>query len=178
MKSITYWHPKIYSLLMRISYGKGYIGRYTAIRDLIPNSSSVIDVCCGDCKIYSYLLNKDINYTGVDFNPYFVKEARRKGINARLFDINKEEIPRADYILMQASLYQFFPYQHEILEKLFKAASKSLILSEPIKNKTHSTSKIISFLGVALNNPGDGIKGFRFNLLSLKEVLAPFQKNI
>ena len=178
MKSLTYWHPLIYTFLIRLSYGRGYNQRYQAIADLVEARSSLVDVCCGDSRIYSFLREKDIDYTGLDFNQCFVDKATKKGIRARLFDIRKDPVPQGDYILMQASLYQFYPNQHEIIRKLLDASSKALILSEPMKNKAHSQSKAISLLGVLFSNPGDGIKEFKFNPETLKETLRPFARNI
>lgn len=178
MKSINYWHPFIYSFFIRMSYRKNYAERYKAIRDLIEDDSSLIDVCCGDCRVYTFLKDKKVDYLGLDYNSFFIKWAHKRGIKARVFDIYKDELPTSDYILFQGSLYQFIPEHNNILQKLVNAMSKYLIISEPVENKAHSKSKIISFVAQMLNNPGDGNKRFRFTVNTLKEALIPFQKNI
>lgn len=178
MRSIIYWHPAIYSFFIRLSFKDAYAKRYEAIKDLIENNSSVADICCGDCKIFDYLRDKKVDYLGLDFNPYFIKAVNKRGIKARVFNIQEDEIPKSDYILIQGSLYQFFPKHNQVLQKLFDAATKYLIVSEAIKNYADSKSKIISFIAKMLNNPGDGIKPYRFNINTLKETLEPFRKNI
>jgi len=90
MKSITYWHPFIYSLLMQLSYKKYYLDRYKVVSDLIESNSSILDICCGDCKIYDFLKVKNVNYVGIDFNKAFVKAAQNKGIRAYRLDIIKD----------------------------------------------------------------------------------------
>jgi hypothetical protein len=178
MRSITYWHPFIYSALLKLSYKGGYRKRYEAVSSFIKEGSSVVDVCCGDCRIYDYLKNKRVNYTGLDFNTCFVNWANNRGIPARQFNIYNDEIPRSDYVLMMGSLYQFFPRHGEVLEKLFKAASKYIVISEPVKNNAQSNSKTISFISKILNDPGDGIKSFRFDIDTFKNSCAPFRAYI
>lgn len=178
MKSLVYWHPLIYTMLIRLSYGRVYLQRYQAIADLVDKRSSVVDVCCGDCTIYSFLKEKDVDYLGLDFNPCFVDKANKKGIKARLFDIRKDALPKADYILLQGSLYQFHPDEAGIIGKLLAAAKRQLILSEPVKNRAASPSKPIAWLSEKLSDPGDGVKKFKFDEQSLRRVMAPFQQNI
>lgn len=178
MRSITYWHPCVYSLFMRLQYKLHYAERYKVIRDLIDDNSCVVDVCCGDCKMYDFLRDKEVEYTGLDFNQFFIKYARKKGIKAKIFNVYKDVVPGADYIILQASLYQFFPWHGQILNKLFGAARKYLIISEPVKTFGGSDSKFISFIGKVLNNPGNGIKTYRFSIDTLKNTLRPFERNI
>ena len=163
---------------MQLSYKKYYLDRYKVVSDLIESNSSILDICCGDCKIYDFLKVKNVNYVGIDFNKAFVKAAQNKGIRAYRLDIIKDEIPKADIILMQASLYQFIPYHTEVINKLLNCAIKKLILCEPIKNHATSKIKIISKMAYLLNNPGNGIKPYRFNMQTLQKALQPFKKNI
>ena len=178
MKSIIYWHPTIYSLLMRLSYRKGYNEKSEAIASLIESNTTIADICCGDGKIYDFLNDKSVEYLGLDFNAYFIKKLCDKGITARVFNLYTDELPQSDYILMLASLYQFYPNQKEILHKLFSSAKKYLILSEPVVNYAHSRSKILVYLANKLNNPGDGTKEFRFDIETLKQELRPYKNRI
>ena len=156
-----------------------YTQRYKAISNLIESNSSVLDVCCGDSKLYSFLERKQIDYLGLDFNPTFIKVSKRRGIQARMFDLYDDDLPKADFVVIQASLYQFIPDHNIILQKLFNAAKRYLIIAEPIKNYAQSKWKVVSLLGKLLNNPaGDGMKMHRFNLITLKEAMRPFEKNI
>lgn len=178
MKSITYLHPLIYSSLMKWSYKGNYKKRYEVLADLIEPGTSLVDVCCGDCQIYDFIKDKNIDYLGLDFNPTFVRLANKKGIQSRQFNVYKDEMPQADTILMQASLYQFIPQHHFVLNKCLNAAKKSLIVSEAIQNHASSKSKVIRFLAQKLNNPGDGPKRDRFDAMTFQQALLPFRKNI
>jgi len=180
MRSVLYWHPYIYSFLVRLMYRKHYTKRYEAITSLIDSNSSVLDVCCGDSKLYFYLRGKNVDYLGLDLNPTFVRVSKRSGIQARMFDLYKDVPPKKDFVVIQASLYQFIPDHNEILQKLFSAAKRYLIVAEPIRSYAQSKWKVVSLLGKLLNNPaGDGIyKVQRFNLDTLKETMRPFEKNI
>ena len=178
MKSILYWHPNIYNFLVRLMYKTSFNERYTTINNLITDNSSVVDVCCGDSYLYSYLKNKNINYLGLDFNPTFINISKRKGIKARLFNIYEDPIPHADYIIIQTSLYQFIPNHDQILKKLYQAADKYLIITETMKSYGGSKNKFFSKIGKYLNNPGDGIKENRFSLITFKKAMEPFQEKI
>lgn len=145
--------------------------------NLIPPRSSVVDICCGTCQIYKYLRMKNIHYIGIDFNSIFIKNAQKKGIDCRMINIKHEEIPKADFIIIQGSLYQFIPDHISILEKLFYSANRALIIAEPIKNHIQSNSKAISYLSRLLNNPGDGIKDQRFTVESLKKSIEKLPHN-
>lgn len=178
MKSIVYWHPFIYSLFIKFSFKRNYTDRYRAIADIIPKNSSIIDVCCGDCRLYNFLKSRYVDYLGLDFNKNFIMEAKKKGIKGTLFNIYIDEIPRTDYVIMQGSLYQFIPNHAWVLNKLYDAAGKCLIISEPVKNYASSRSRFVSLIAKMLNNPGDGIKVNRFNISTLKEAMRPYERNI
>ena len=94
--------------------------RYETINDLIAENSSVVDVCCGDSYLHSFFEYKNIDYLGLDFNPAFINFSSKRGINARLFNIYKDDIPSADYIVMQTSLYQFIPNHDQILKNFIR----------------------------------------------------------
>ena len=82
MKSVTYWHPVIYKILMKVLFKRNYKRRYLEIANLIENNSSVIDICCGDAQLYSFLKNKKIKYTGIDFNNTFLNYLRNQLISS------------------------------------------------------------------------------------------------
>ena len=139
MKSVTYWHPVIYKILMKVLFKRNYKMRYLEIANLIENNSSVIDICCGDAQLYSFLKNKKIKYTGIDFNNVFLDYLRNKKINVIHLDINKEDIPiKADYVVIQSSLYQFMPNHLHIIKKLLEISKKYLIIQETVKSYTYS----------------------------------------
>ena len=77
MKSITYWHPFLYQVLMKLLFRESYNARYLEIANLIENNSSVIDICCGDAKLYEFLKKKMLNIPGlilVELLQFFKKK--------------------------------------------------------------------------------------------------------
>lgn len=178
MRSLIYWRPWLYSLFIRFSYGRHSRARYEAIASLVDRGSSLVDVCCGDCRVFQFLKGKDVDYLGLDFNPAFIRAAHKKGIKAHLCDIREDPVPSTDYVLIQGSLYQFIDEKDAILEKLLKAAKKHLIISEPVKNKANSTFAPASWLARKLSNPGDGDKPFKFDAQTFRSALHPVRARI
>ncbi len=137
---VIYSHPLLYQLVMRGLYGRHYRDRYEAIAAEIADQSDVLDVCAGDCRLYTQCLSvKGVRYRAVDFSPVFVRAARAKGIDATLLDVRRDELPRADVVVMEASLYQFLPDAGGVLEKLLRAARAKLIVAEPVRNLSSSS---------------------------------------
>lgn len=174
MKSIIYWHPWIYRAFMRVLLGKHYAERYRIIADLIEDDCSVVDVCCGDCRLHEALRGKRIDYLGVDFNASFVASARRRGLRAEERNLRTDDIPTADYIVMLSSLYQFIPQADVVLSKMVRAAKRGVILHESMKSYSASPSRIFSEIGKALNNPGDGTRALRFTDQAFSDLLKPY----
>ena len=104
--SLVYQSRIIYTLLMKCLYGKHYKYRYSAIAEKILRGASVTDVCSGDSVLYTRYL-KGKNKTGIDINPLTAFNSQWAKIIK--VDIVKEAIPKADYVVMQGSLYQFIP---------------------------------------------------------------------
>jgi len=172
MTSPVYWHPFIYHFVMKLIYGRDYENRYKTIVGLIPDGITLFEVCSGDCRIYThYLCKRDIQYCCGDINQNFINYARRKGIDCRYLDLNEDFVPSADIILMQASLYQFIPNQKIIVDKLLASARKWLILAEPVRNLSTSSSPIIAALAKINADPGTGNKSYRFNEQTLDDFI-------
>ncbi len=164
MKSITYWHPFFYKILMKLLFRESYNVRYLEIANLIENNSSVIDICCGDAKLYEFLKKKNVKYTGVDFSKTFYNYLKKKKIDVINIDIKNEEIPiKADYVVIQSSLYQFIPNHIDLVKKLLAVSKKYLIIQETVISYTTSSNKFLSIIGKFLNNPGDGYKTKRLD---------------
>ena len=72
----------------------------------ILRGASVTDVCSGDSVLYTRYL-KGKNKTGIEINP--LTAFNSQWIKIIKVDIVKEAIPKADYVVMQGSLYQFIP---------------------------------------------------------------------
>src|SRR5215472_2386614 len=109
--SIIYQSSFGYEVAMLALYRKNYGARYQAIADLIPPGASVLELCCGPGVLYRrYLCQKGIQYKGLDINPKFIRYLTKRGVAAELWDLRSDRaLPRAEYVVMQASLYHFLP---------------------------------------------------------------------
>jgi SAM-dependent methyltransferase len=161
---------------MLLLYGRHYTSRYRAISDLIPNGSSVLDVCCGPAILYQrYLRERSVQYTGLDINETFIARLIRKGGQGRVWDLrNEEPLPPADYVIMQSSLYHFLPNPSRVIDRMLQAAQKRVIISEPIRNLTTSNSRLLSLLGRLFTDPGVGEHSLRFTEASLADFFAGY----
>jgi SAM-dependent methyltransferase len=156
---------------MVLLYGRHYNSRYRAISDLIPDNAIVLDLCCGPALLFHrYLRDKSVRYTGLDINEKFIARLIRSGGAGEVWDLRSErELPNADYVIMQASLYHFLPDASAIVNRMLKAARKNVIIAEPVRNLTSSSSSLLSFIGRAFTNPGSGEQASRFDQKSLAE---------
>lgn len=172
-RGILYNFPHAYSFFMRLIYGKNYHARYINIAKIIKPGSSIIDVCCGDCALYSYLKEKNVTYIGLDISPAFIWNALKKNIQARLFDLRSNEVPSTDYVVLQGSLYQFSDPE-KILKKLYSASRNSLIISET----THTIAGNSFFAKTFLTSLGSYIVNTenketpRFDKTRIKKLLS------
>ena len=149
-KSPVYWTSSGYDLVMKLLYKSKYKQLYYDVGKLIEVDSSIIDICCGTCRLYfDYLKNNSqCKYLGLDLNVNFIKVAQNRGANVSFFNLYNDNLPFADYIVMIGSFYQFYSREEEILLKLKKAARKAVIISEPIKNvsKTNFKPAVIFYI--------------------------------
>lgn len=178
--SLVYQSSLIYEALMVILYGSHYADRYKAILPFIPDGVSLADICCGPAIIYHrYLKSKNIRYVGIDVNPKLLAALGESGAEGQIMDITgPEPLPKADYLLMQASLYHFLPNQVDmILDKMLEAGQQKVIIAEPIKNLSDSNIPVLSWLAKRSANPGTGHQAHRFNESSLDAAMQRFKDN-
>lgn len=174
--SLIYKSESIYELAMLVLYGRHYSSRYRAIAELIPAGSNVLDLCCGPALLYHrYLRLKSVKYTGLDINEKFIDRLIRRGGDGRVWDLRCDEpLPNADYVIMQASLYHFLPDASYVVNRMLEAASKQVIIAEPVRNLTDSDSRVLSSLGRLLTNPGTGQQELRFTEATLAQFFSDY----
>lgn len=179
-RSLIYRNPFIYRLLMFALYGREYLNRFKTIASFIESRSSVMELCCGFGDFYAYGLKaKQVDYSGVDISPDFVKYGLKKGIKILEGDINNLEFADCDYCVMISSLYHFQPHPEAIIKKMLAASGKNAIIAEPVKNLLNSKCRLVSRLALLLTNEGGGKNNFRFTEDSLRGLMeANFKKNI
>jgi hypothetical protein len=179
MQSPIYWHPFFYRTAMKLSYGSQYTKRCEALVRYIPDGAALFEACMGDAFFYHrYLKAKNIRYACGDINPVFVNAALVKGLDARLLNVFSDEIPKTDYILMQASLSYFIPQEASVIMKLLNAANKRLIIAESVHNLSNSSSGFKSAVGTFLSKAKAGQSKIKFTRESLQQTLAPFKDHI
>ncbi len=173
---VIYRSPFAYRTIMRLLYGRYYGRRLRAIADLIPAATSVLDLCCGPGEIYHrYLRAKRINYYGLDRSEAFVEHVRSLGANADCVDLSSlRELPRADVVLMQSSLYYFLPDAGFIIDLMIASAKRRVIIMEPIRNLAASKFAPIRVVAKALSGPHSGPQ-WRFDEESLDQFFERYR---
>ena len=140
---------------MRLLYGGDYAPVAAAVAARIADGASVVDVCCGTARLHrDFLRARGCSYLGLDFNGDFVMHARRRGTDARWFDLERDPLPTADYVVICSSLYHFASRADEIVNKLRRAARRAVIVSEPVKNLSQLPA--LGWLAAKLTDPGVG----------------------
>lgn len=176
--SWLYASPTLYRLVMQILYGRHFEARYATVAAEIPPATTVIDVCAGDGYLYQkHLRPKGVHYLGLDLSPQLVRWANQQGTPARKFNLWEDEIPVGDIIVMQASLYQFFPHTQSIVQKLLAASVQKVIIAEPIRNFADSRNLLLVGLSRRLTRPALAVEryaGQRFNEQSLLAFFRSF----
>ncbi|MEV0343039.1 methionine biosynthesis protein MetW [Nocardia sp. NPDC050713] len=179
-QSLIYRNRAVYELLMRGLYGRHYAARYSAIAGLVPDGAEVVDVCCGPATLYTrYLRAKSVDYTGLDLNEGFVAGVARAGGRGLVWNMRSDTpLPEADYVIMQASLYHFLPEPGPVLDRMLAAASKAVIVAEPVRNLATSRNRILATVGRRFTNAGDGRQAHRFTEATLDEFFGRYEPRI
>ena len=108
---------------MRVLYGRYYAARDAAVAAHISDGASVLELCCGPARLYLRELRGRVgSYVALDASERFVKRLRSLGVDARRADVATAELPVADIVVMQASLYQFEPDAEAIVRRMRAAA--------------------------------------------------------
>jgi glycosyltransferase involved in cell wall biosynthesis len=163
-RSPIYWSARGYDAIMRLLYGRQLGETLAEVARLIPEGSSVVDLCAGTSRLYfDHLKSKGCDYQGLDCNGHFVMAARNRGAKARLFDVAGEEIPPADYVVMCNSFYHFHTAASEVVQKMLRAARSGVIISEPVKNLSSHPLRIFAGVANRLTDPGIGDYHYRYD---------------
>jgi SAM-dependent methyltransferase len=175
--SPIYRNAAIYEATMRVLYGRGYEDRFQALADLIPEGSSALDLCCGPGTLFRrYLKQKGVRYIGLDVNAGFIDRVSASGADGLLWNLEETRpLPRAEYVIMQASLYHFLPDARSVVERMMRAAQKRVLIAEPIRNIVSSEVPLLAALARKLSNPGTGDQPRRFDEARLDALLEPFK---
>jgi len=165
---------------MIVLYGRHYPARYRALADLIPLSSSILDLCCGPAVLYDrYLRHKAVTYTGLDINAKFIERLNARGGRGLVWDLRSPEaLPAADYVIMQASLYHFLPDATDIVDRMLRAARIQVVISEPIRNLASSKSRVLATVGQRFTNASDDRKSLRFTKETADQLFSAYASRL
>jgi glycosyltransferase involved in cell wall biosynthesis len=167
--SPIYWTGIGYDLVMKALYRFQWEQTYREVAERIPDGASVVDVCAGTARIYrNFLEERGCEYLGLDYSGHLVMSARRHGVPIRRFDLLRDEVPPADYVVMCSSFYHFRSREAEIIDKLLRAARKAVVISEPVENLSSRGPSVWSRLMRRLTNPGVGEFAYRYDLASFQ----------
>jgi len=137
---------------MRLLYGRKYLNRYRLISALLPDSCSVIELCCGCGFLYEkFLARRGIHYIGVDMLDRMLSRLKKMGVKTIVGDALLTEVDVSDYCIMLGSLYHFYPKEHFVLKHMSKLGAKAIVL-EPIINYTSSKNFLISCISKAMSH--------------------------
>jgi SAM-dependent methyltransferase len=175
--SLIYRSASVYEAMMRFLYGRWYNERFQSLARLIREGSSVLDICCGPGTLFHrYLKAKGVDYIGLDINQHFIDRVRAGGATGIIWNLKENRpLPRAEYVLIQSSLYHFLPDPSNVIERMISAAEKQVLIAEPIRNMADSRIRSVAFLARKLTNPGTGDQPSRFDETRLDALMERYQ---
>jgi SAM-dependent methyltransferase len=157
---------------MRVLYGRYYAARDAAVAAHVPDGASVLELCCGPARLYERELRGRVGaYVALDASERFVARLRRRGVDARRADVATAELPVADVVVMQASLYHFLPAADAMVRRMRAAARGSVIIAEPVRNLASSRLGLVARLGAGAAATADGAQAERFDAASLRALM-------
>ena len=173
--SLVYRSSAGYELLMRTLYRRHYATRLRVVADQVRLGASVLELCPGPGALYQrHLRARAGAYTGADVNPGFLRRLQGRGADVLAVDLsNAPELPAADVVIMQASLYHFLPDASAIVDRMLAAARERVIIAEPIRNLASSPLPLLRLLGKRATDPGTGGDGHahRFTEVTLDRLM-------
>ncbi len=175
--TVIYKSSMLYHTVMAVVYHKHRHEHFRAVAEWIPENVSVLDVCCGDGRLCTYL--PAVKYAGLDNSAPLVKAGRRRKRNIHLFDLNCDPLPRFDIVVCQVSLFQFYPQVESVLSRLWDATNQRLIVTESVMSLTQSQWPWIASLvvwGTRTNGMTNG--NFRFDPGSLEILFEPYANQL
>ena len=177
-RSVIYTHLWFYRGVMSLLYHGQYGARFKRVAAGIRNADKIVlELCFGDVMIAEYCRQQGKAWIGMDVNEAFVAYAVKRGFDARRADLSEAMVlPACDVLVMMGSLYHFRTQLPELFLRM-KAASGRLILSEPVKNWTHS-NRLLRFLARKGTRVGTKDETFRFDESSLLEALNELKASV
>jgi SAM-dependent methyltransferase len=168
---VVYAHPLVYDAMLWLLYRGQPRRRFQRVAAEIPPGSAVLDLCAGTGMLHRELEGKRVEYTAVDVNPRLVAALRSQGIRARCSDVRSTDLPAADVVVMNSSLYHFHPDVDSVVRRMLAAARRKVVILEPVRNVADSG---VSWLGrlARLASTVDGVTPeFHFDAASFERAM-------
>jgi hypothetical protein len=180
LTGLIYKSTSAYELSMKLLYGRFYQERYRVIASLIPDGSSVVDLCCGPATLFTRnLAHRQVQYTGLDINPGFIRRLCRSGGNGLVWDLRDDKpLPAGEYVIMHASLYHFLPDAGAVVDRMLAASTERVIIAEPVRNMASSRNRVVALAARILTDPGQGAQGHRFDAQTLDRFFEGYRDRI
>jgi hypothetical protein len=172
--SVLYQNSCLYHTVLAVAYGSRGQERFRAVAAWVPEGTTVLDVCSGDGTLAEHL-PPSVRYHGLDRSPAFVRAGRHRGRRIDHFDLRTDQLPRAEIVICQISLYQFHPHTEATVKRLFDAAERRLIITESVRSLAQSRWTPLAALGDwALRVEGMSDSRFRRTPKSLHDLFRPY----
>jgi SAM-dependent methyltransferase len=175
---LFYANSRLYRTLMAVTYRQHWAERFRAVADWVPDGAQVLDVCCGDGSLAEHL-PPNTRYRGLDRSGALLRAGRKRGRPVEWFDVCSGSLPKAEVVVCQVSLYQFHPKTEQLLERLFEAATRRLIVSESVWSLTRSKLPLVAPVvawAMRANDWSDGY--FRFTPEELERLFAAYRPSL
>lgn len=145
--------------------------RHKAALEFI-SGGKVLDLGCGDGLFMSMLKEKGVDCVGVDISPQAVNSCLEKGLNARLCNIESDDLPFDDdefdvVVLLDNLEHLFYP---DALIKKAKRVGRQIVISVPNFNSFPARIQVL-LGGVPENNRPNKGHVYWFNYNVLKNIL-------
>ncbi len=165
----VYWHPRLYRGAMALLRGGRRPEMFARLAREI-GTDSVLDLCCGDGELGRWLGANE--YAGIDKNPAFVEDLRRRGRAAFLGDALAVPWPPARCAVIVDSLYHFLPEPEPLLEALKRHPCRKVIVSESVENWSMSPRPWLARLAAWAAAVDGRLYPERFTETALRALLA------
>ena len=114
--------------------------RFNIFLEYIKNEQNILDVGCGFGDFCKYAENKNLKYTGIDINEFFIEDAKQRNLknakflNQDIYTLNEE----FDWVIASGifcyNINNYEKYVHDIINQMYKLAKIGVMANFLSKN--------------------------------------------
>ncbi|MFW9843574.1 MAG: class I SAM-dependent methyltransferase [Candidatus Thorarchaeota archaeon] len=143
--SFLYSNEKVYRLFLSLVQGEFVKYRCKILSAMIGKEKNVIDIGCGSCDLADYL-HGSCSYLGIDLNPTFVQQARRRGLNVIMGNMFDPRNYVASDVIVAVDILHHISQRKDELIPIARRFTKKLIVAEgPWTDKARKFYKLLNF---------------------------------